>query len=963
MKLFYVFSILSVIGILNVSGLYEDQVGKFDWRARHIGCPNQIQLGRTKNGKDYLIASSERNAIASIDVNSGDIEWRQINEIDAEKYPMFLTHESAEKSQTYVATLINNGEHLRVFNQENGILKWQHRTNLQAKKFNRILLTDKLVILVSETTVTGFSASRGLQRFVTTLPVDSLTFLDIVKVDDNSAIIVAVSGANVKLFTLDFSAGAASAFSQTSFKSSPKKCVLSGNVLVCLDSAGSVMIVDVTLKSPTVSDLGITGSSDIYPLSTANHFATLSSSNLIVYKFESSKPVEVLRIPFTRIFTDASNAEAGSIVFAAYFDLQRTIKFYDLNNGKELFSRKLEPLQQAAIKHIALLPTQELIQLVTVRKDCRMDLYEISFNEEKVNLEWSRFEALSSISSVEMLNLPLSESQARIETEFSVKDANIFKAFFVRISTQIEEIRRSFLAFIDRVIASGDLFKRSDVSISVIIKNLFGDDTALRQMQKPRPGSISTSDLVLERDYFNLRKIIVVSTLSGSLYGINNEDGSVLWSLYLGDDAIPLKTQFGDDKMPLLIQRGTAYYQYSSQAVVAFGLKHSQRARLIVFNPVSGELVNTYDRNGVKRIELLPFINSDMIHPILTVDSKDKIEISPPANEFPSLHPISLFSFDIKTGKIWGDSLDLNTLKLTSLWKAKLNFTPNEKFVSVAGKPANEKTHSQGKVLGDRSVLYKYVNPNLVAAISFDSDTSILSIYMIDAFTGLIVHTARHSKVRPPFHSVHCENWLSYTYWNEKNRRTELGVIELYEGPEQTNAERYNSFSTTKKPLEVISKAFIFSQGVSAIQASDTEQGLSTRSIIIAMPFGGILEISRRFVDARRPLEMTADLREEMIVPYMPELPVSTEELINYNQSVAHIHGIKTAPSGLESTSLMLAYGMDLFYTRVTPSGTFDILKDDFDYVLISGVMILLIVMSFVVKRFWKLSNIRQSWI
>ena len=58
----------------------------------------------------------------------------------------------------------------------------------------------------------------------------------------------------------------------------------------------------------------------------------------------------------------------------------------------------------------------------------------------------------------------------------------------------------------------------------------------------------------------------------------------------------------------------------------------------------------------------------------------------------------------------------------------------------------------------------------------------------------------------------------------------------------------------------------------------------------------------------------------------------------------------------------MLAYGMDLFYTRVTPSGTFDILKDDFDYVLISGVMILLIVSSFVVKRFYRITSIRQAW-
>lgn len=61
------------------------------------------------------------------------------------------------------------------------------------------------------------------------------------------------------------------------------------------------------------------------------------------------------------------------------------------------------------------------------------------------------------------------------------------------------------------------------------------------------------------------------------------------------------------------------------------------------------------------------------------------------------------------------------------------------------------------------------------------------------------------------------------------------------------------------------------------------------------MPFGGLLEVSKRLLDARRPLEMTADLREEMIIPYMPEIPLATEDLINYNQTVLQIEGIKTA--------------------------------------------------------------------
>lgn len=72
-------------------------------------------------------------------------------------------------------------------------------------------------------------------------------------------------------------------------------------------------------------------------------------------------------------------------------------------------------------------------------------------------------------------------------------------------------------------------------------------------------------------------------------------------------------------------------------------------------------------------------------------------------------------------------------------------------------------------------------------------------------------------------------------------------------------------------------------------------QGLTSRSILIALPSGGILEISRRFLDARRPLEMLLEHREEMLIPYIPELPLSTEDFINYNQTVMKVRQIRSA--------------------------------------------------------------------
>lgn len=57
----------------------------------------------------------------------------------------------------------------------------------------------------------------------------------------------------------------------------------------------------------------------------------------------------------------------------------------------------------------------------------------------------------------------------------------------------------------------------------------------------------------------------------------------------------------------------------------------------------------------------------------------------------------------------------------------------------LATKNLLEHVHSQGKVLGDRRVLYKYLNPNLVAvATEVTPETKPgISIYLMDSVTGL----------------------------------------------------------------------------------------------------------------------------------------------------------------------------------------------------------------------------------
>lgn len=55
--------------------------------------------------------------------------------------------------------------------------------------------------------------------------------------------------------------------------------------------------------------------------------------------------------------------------------------------------------------------------------------------------------------------------------------------------------------------------------------------------------------------------------------------------------------------------------------------------------------------------------------------------------------------------------------------------------------------------------------------------------------------------------------------------------------------------------------------------------------------------------------------REEGLLPYIPEVPLAPELFLSYNLTVEDISLIFTAPAGLESTSLILVTGLDIFFT------------------------------------------------
>jgi len=371
---------------------------------------------------------------------------------------------------------------------------------------------------------------------------------------------------------------------------------------------------------------------------------------------------------------------------------------------------------------------------------------------------------------------------------------------------------------------------------------------------------------------------------------------------------------------------------------------------------------------SIEQLTLMAFMDDHFMHPLVILDRNQHYHVYP-ASAFSAVaeHASSQYMYvtDSSTGLMKGYSMQAagGQLLANQLWQVDLQ-KDTQTITNVVAKRATETVHSQGLVLGDRSVLYKYLNPNLVVvtAEGFDSQMkAFLNVYLVDGVSGAVVSHFNHKRAMGPVHVIHSENWVVYNYWHQKNRRMEMVALEMYEGAMQANATVFSSLNHPPVPL-VYRQAYVFPGFLSSMAATITEKGITSKHLLFALASGGILELPKMLVDARRPLEPTAEHREEGLLPYIPELPRHYEMVINYNQSVYNVRGIHTSPAGLESTSLVLAYGLDIFYTMVTPSKKFDVLKDDFDYFFIGSVLFAMIAVSVISQKLAGRKALNRAW-
>ena len=63
-----------VLGLLSGAfGLYEDQIGKFDWRREMIGYPKLVDFEQVKGPSEYITVYTNLGILASISARDGKV--------------------------------------------------------------------------------------------------------------------------------------------------------------------------------------------------------------------------------------------------------------------------------------------------------------------------------------------------------------------------------------------------------------------------------------------------------------------------------------------------------------------------------------------------------------------------------------------------------------------------------------------------------------------------------------------------------------------------------------------------------------------------------------------------------------------------------------------------------------------------------------------------------------------------
>ena len=317
-----------------------------------------------------------------------------------------------------------------------------------------------------------------------------------------------------------------------------------------------------------------------------------------------------------------------------------------------------------------------------------------------------------------------------------------------------------------------------------------------------------------------------------------------------------------------------------------------------------------------------------------------------------------------------------DTDKLIPTWQITVEDL-NEEIVAFSSRP-DVKTVNPGLVLGNRTVLYKYLYPNIASYIVFNKMTNKIYINIIDTLKGEVLVSQMHDKeyidIDYPINIIIGEHWVVYSYFSlEPIPEQKINVIELYESlipNERTSDPKNKNFSPLKQSIKpkYVTRSYYYPEIINKMGTSETKFDITTKAIILELANGQITFLPKYVIGARKQIEseMTDDDKKEfMASPYIPAIPINDMSVITHTRDLVFgkLSELGSIPTNLESTSIICDVGHDIFCSRITPSGSFDVLNPNFETgKLVVSILVCLLIYLFLRPHVTK-RRIKSLWL
>jgi len=228
------------------------------------------------------------------------------------------------------------------------------------------------------------------------------------------------------------------------------------------------------------------------------------------------------------------------------------------------------------------------------------------------------------------------------------------------------------------------------------------------------------------------------------------------------------------------------------------------------------------------------------------------------------------------------------------------------------------------------------------------------------------------------------EMTVTELYSQRQEDNTKKLLMEFYtKGGDRLQQTNFSSF-TVDTPI-VVQESYVLPFTVKGMALTQTQHHITGKSLVVVNQNNLVYQLDANLFSARRPhgdsltaglpaiedlkkelttqLVTSADLKSKDLPVYDAVIPLIPTKYLSYGLPLVGLKEVKAFPTRLESTTQVLVYGFDIFYTRLSPENNFDLVQEHFNYTLLFAFILGLALTTVFVKSYIAKTKRRNAFL